>query len=195
MYQARTILACMGAIVIRASTVSLVGTIAALAAAVIGFCIWTTPWARRLTGRDLTRALRTEGATLAIGYAGQGVSSIDISLLLRNESDIAVTRFIRKFDISWGMTNRPLQGEPQKDDVFERQSKSWQAARFVVRDADVSTFTLDYVIEYGGLDRSPRMQLVGQRIGTVAPLRPQILPMSETHPDRHSRIKQRGSQT
>lgn len=183
---------CVATIVIKAATVSVIGTIAAVAAALIGFLIWSTPWFKRLSGRDIRRALRTESASLEIGPGGgQGVASVSIGLVLRNESDIALTRAIKTFEISWGTVSRALQGEPPTDDVFERQTKTWQAGLFIVSSNEFpTTFTIDYTIEYGRLDKKPRKRLVGQRIATTGPTTHgnQNLKMSETHPDRHSSI-------
>jgi hypothetical protein len=182
----------MVTIVVRATTVSWVGTIAAVAAALIGFFIWTTPWFKRISGRDIRRALRTEGASLVVGPGGgQGVASISIGLILRNESDIALSRAIRNFDISWGTDRRALQSEPPTDDVFERQTKIWQAGLFNVSTNQFpTTFTIDYTIDYGRLDKKPSKRLVGQRIATTGPTTHgvQNMTMSETHPDRHSSI-------
>jgi hypothetical protein len=62
----------MAVLIIKATTVALIGAIAAVAAAIVSFCIWATPWVRRLSGRDLVRTLRTEGVSLVIDRAGPG---------------------------------------------------------------------------------------------------------------------------
>ena len=189
------ILAYMASIVIKASTVSLVGAIGGVAAAVITFCIWTTPWFKRLTGRDIRRALRTESSYLKVGPVINSEVEVDIGLVLRNESDFALTRTIRTFDVSSEVGRlHSLQGEPPRDDVFDRQTKTWEAQRFKVTTREFpATFKIDYVIDYGRLDKRPTKRLEGQRdIATGPTTHPQPnQTMTEKRPDRHSRIKRK----
>jgi hypothetical protein len=189
------ILACVASIVIHASTVTLVGTLAAVVAAIVGLCIFLSPIGRRLTGRDLTRVLRVESATVVMAQSGMESVSVEIGVSFWNQSEtVPVSRFIRKFDISYGEKTRPLKGEPPKDDVFEHQSKPWQAGLFNLKRSEASTtFAIEYTVDYGRLDKKTRKRLVGRRTATVT--RPpdggfvaRTYAMSEERPDRHSRL-------
>ena len=189
------ILCCVASIIIHATTVTLIGTIAAVIAALAGLAIALTPLGRRLTGRDLMRKLRVEGATAKIERSGQGSSSVSIDMSVRNESDIAISQTITAFDISWGESGtHPLRGEPPRDDVFERQPKTWQAPQFTFgADQLPTTITIDYTIEYGRLDKRATKRLTGQRSAKVENdnLGPRTYALTETHPDQHKRIKRK----
>lgn len=81
----------------------MIGTVAAVIVALVGLSLALTLLGRRLTGRDLLRKLRVESATIEI-EAWAATHAVIIDLSVRDvESDIAVSRYIREFHITWGV--------------------------------------------------------------------------------------------